>query len=244
MIKLTKRRLLFVVGMIILAGLALWGADTFAGERGRTPDPASNASVGDVQAQGGVASVGDVQAHGGAGGGGGAGGAGGAGGVGGTGGAGGAANVGDLSTASSSQSDASASASTASSSDNSNTVSVAYNATRNNNTPGVYLGGLYPSANCMGVGNLGVSAPGFGIGGGKSYPDPECDKRETARSFMALGYPQEALFILCSTQAARVLARCPYEALPEPEPVKCSDEQCEQAIEKKMDDMRKVWEGE
>ena len=159
---------------------------------------------------------------------------------------GGVANVGDVSAATSSSSAASSSAATSSdaSADNSVTNAVAFNATRNNNTPGVYLGGLYPSANCMGVGNLGVSAPGFGIGGGKSYPDPECDKRETARSFMALGYPQEALFILCSTQAARVLARCPYEALPEPEPVKCSDEQCEQAIEKKMDDMRKVWEGE
>lgn len=85
------------------------------------------------------------------------------------------------------------------------------------NTPDVNLGGLFPSSSCMGVGQLGVGVQGFGIGGGKSFVDEECDKRETARSFAALGYSGEALVILCSTKAAQVLEVCPGR--PQPAPV-------------------------
>jgi hypothetical protein len=83
-------------------------------------------------------------------------------------------------------------------------------------TPDVSLGGIFPSSSCMGVANLGVSGVGFGVGGGKSYVDKECDKRETARSFGALGYATEALVILCSTEAAQVLDSCPRAAVAPP----------------------------
>jgi len=103
-----------------------------------------------------------------------------------------------------------------SSADNSITFEAAK--TRDN-TPDVALGGLFPSAVCMGVANGGVSAAGFGVGAGKSYRDLECDKRETARSFAAIGYTREALIILCSTEAAKVLESCPAAVPPVVTPV-------------------------
>lgn len=111
----------------------------------------------------------------------------------------------------------------ASGSDNDISVEFAAAKTRHN-TPGVSLGGIFPSAVCMGVINGGVSAPGFGIGAGKSYVDEECDKRETARSFAALGYTREALVILCSTKAAQVLEECGLQV--PVAPVTCPERQC------------------
>lgn len=125
--------------------------------------------------------------------------------------------------AQSAKSDSASVSDSASSANNSITFEAAQRAYKN--TPDVNLGGLFPSSSCMGVANAGVSGAGFGIGGGKSYVDTECDKRETARSFAALGYTAEALTILCSTEAAQVLPVCPGSppAAPVCEPATCPD---------------------
>lgn len=49
------------------------------------------------------------------------------------------------------------------------------------NTPGVALGGLYPSAPCMGTSNLGGSGPGLSLAFGTSWIDTNCQLMETAR---------------------------------------------------------------
>ena len=49
------------------------------------------------------------------------------------------------------------------------------------NTPGVALGGLYPSAPCMGTSNIGGSGPGFSLGIGTSWTDKNCQIMETSR---------------------------------------------------------------
>jgi len=49
------------------------------------------------------------------------------------------------------------------------------------NTPGMALGGLYPSAPCMGTSNIGGSGPGFSLGIGTSWTDKNCQIMETSR---------------------------------------------------------------
>lgn len=50
-----------------------------------------------------------------------------------------------------------------------------------NNTPSIGLGGLYPSAPCMGTSNIGGSGPGFSVGFGTSWTDKNCQIMETSR---------------------------------------------------------------
>lgn len=59
-----------------------------------------------------------------------------------------------------------------------------------------------PTAPCRVAGSLGVSAPIGGISLGGSKRDKECDAREAARAFAALGDTQSALKLLCTTKAA------------------------------------------
>jgi hypothetical protein len=58
--------------------------------------------------------------------------------------------------------------------------------------------------------SIGASAPLGGLSFGSSKLDEQCDKRETARSFAAIGQTDAALQILCSTKAAKAakIAAC------------------------------------
>lgn len=112
------------------------------------------------------------------------------------------------------------------------------------NTPDVSLGSLFPSADCMGAANFGGSVAGFGVGGGKTYVNVDCEKRETARSFAAFGRYVEAIMLLCATQAAREsMEKCPADPVPPPQ---CDTGTCEAAaskvIQERVDRMREIWQ--
>lgn len=72
----------------------------------------------------------------------------------------------------------------------------------------VGLGGLYPSAPCMGTSNIGGGNPFFNVAVGTSWESKECQVRETARSFAAIGLTQDAVAILCSSEYASMAPSC------------------------------------
>ena len=72
----------------------------------------------------------------------------------------------------------------------------------------VGLGSLYPSAPCMGTSNVGGGNPFFNIAVGTSWESKECQIRETARSFSAVGLTNDAIAILCSSEYAAVAPSC------------------------------------
>jgi len=72
----------------------------------------------------------------------------------------------------------------------------------------VGLGGLYPSAPCMGTSNIGGGNPFFNVAVGTSWESKECQIRETARSFSAVGLTNDAIAILCSSEYAAVAPSC------------------------------------
>ena len=74
--------------------------------------------------------------------------------------------------------------------------------------PDFTLGNVYPTAPCMGSSQIGGSGVGFSVGVGTSWTDHECGKRETARSFAAIGLKDDALAILCSSEYAAVAPIC------------------------------------
>lgn len=76
------------------------------------------------------------------------------------------------------------------------------------NTPGVIAPNTYPTAPCMGSSSVGGSGVGFGVSFGTSWTDKECGLRETARSFMSMGLPTDALAILCSSEFAAAAPSC------------------------------------
>ena len=72
--------------------------------------------------------------------------------------------------------------------------------------PDVHAPPAYPTAPCRIAKSVGLSFGqtfSAGAGGGWSELDPDCDRRETARSFAALGQFGAALLILCNTTAAK-----------------------------------------
>lgn len=73
------------------------------------------------------------------------------------------------------------------------------------NTPGVGLGGLYPSSPCMGTTNIGGSGPGIGLAFGTSWIDTNCQLMETARFA-----PTEAdkKFVWCKSDYAKGSPSC------------------------------------
>ena len=73
---------------------------------------------------------------------------------------------------------------------------------------GVALGSLYPSAPCMGTSNVGGGNPFFNIAVGTSWESKECQIRETARSFSAVGLTNDAIAILCSSEYAAMAPSC------------------------------------
>ena len=86
----------------------------------------------------------------------------------------------------------------------SNTFSIEYP----QQVAGVALGSLYPSAPCMGTSNVGGGNPFFNIAVGTSWESKECQIRETARSFSAVGLTNDAIAILCSSEYAAVAPSC------------------------------------
>jgi len=88
-----------------------------------------------------------------------------------------------------------------------------YNNKTEKNTPSVVMSNIMPTAPCMGSSSVGGSGVGFGISVGSSWTDNDCTKRETARSFAALGLNEDAVAILCSSEAAAVAPSCKAKAV-------------------------------
>lgn len=107
---------------------------------------------------------------------------------------------------------------------------------------------LYPTDPCMSVASGGAQTQIVGVGFGKSYANPECEKREAIRAAQALGMLAESRLIWCSLEVARILPECPMTAMPPTEPIKCDTSECVQAVEQRMDErmqrMEEVWKGE
>ena len=61
---------------------------------------------------------------------------------------------------------------------------------------------VYPTAPCRITGGVGGQIAGGGLSFGGSKIDAECELRETARSFAAIGRGDLALRLLCATEAA------------------------------------------
>ncbi len=76
------------------------------------------------------------------------------------------------------------------------------------NTPDVILSNIAPSADCMGVTTLGGSLAGVSAAGGTSWESKPCQLRETARIFHALGKPDDAIAIMCSSEYAAAAPSC------------------------------------
>ena len=67
---------------------------------------------------------------------------------------------------------------------------------------------VYPSGNCYGGWSAGLGLPGVNLSGGKAVLDDQCDMRETARMFAAVGERELAVMLLCQTEAATYLPEC------------------------------------
>lgn len=74
--------------------------------------------------------------------------------------------------------------------------------------PGVVTPQVYPTAPCMGSSAVGGSGIGFGFSVGTSWKDDECGIRETARSFVSLGLPVDAIKVLCTSAYAAAAPSC------------------------------------
>lgn len=156
----------------------------------------------------------------------------------------------DASSQSSSQSDSQANATSGdstSSADNAVSVSVE-GAKVPKYVASVVQANLYPTDPCMSVASGGAQTQIVGVGFGKSYANPECEKREAIRAAQALGMLAESRLIWCSLEVARILPECPMTAMPPTEPIKCDTAECVQAVEQRMDErmqrMEKVWKGD
>jgi hypothetical protein len=67
---------------------------------------------------------------------------------------------------------------------------------------------VYPSGNCYGGWSAGLGLPGVNVSGGKAVLDRQCDMRETARMFAAVGEREQAVMLLCLTDAGKLLPDC------------------------------------
>lgn len=63
--------------------------------------------------------------------------------------------------------------------------------------PDINAPAIYASGPCSSGKSVGLAGPGFGISGGKTSTDPQCDRREVARVLMGVN-PALALKVLCS----------------------------------------------
>jgi hypothetical protein len=71
------------------------------------------------------------------------------------------------------------------------------------NTASANMPNLTSTAPCVISLSGGLGAAGFNIGGGKTKIDPECNIRETARTFAGLGEVGLALTIACTSEVAK-----------------------------------------
>lgn len=71
------------------------------------------------------------------------------------------------------------------------------------NTASANMPNLTSTAPCVLSMSGGLGAAGFNIGGGKTKIDPECNIRETARTFAGLGEVGLALTIACTSEVAK-----------------------------------------
>jgi len=67
------------------------------------------------------------------------------------------------------------------------------------NTPNIFSGYIAPSDPCMGGANGAVSVPGFGLGGGKTTINADCERREWFRVMMQSGHSEIAMKIWCAS---------------------------------------------
>lgn len=72
--------------------------------------------------------------------------------------------------------------------------------------PSIAPPAVYASGVCVRGYSAGLSVPGASLGGGKSYPDPECDIREAARVLDGIGAHALALKVACTLAAVKAVA--------------------------------------
>lgn len=77
--------------------------------------------------------------------------------------------------------------------------------------PNVYAPNIYPTAPCMGSSSAGAGWLGFGMSGGTSWTDHECQLQEAARNA-----PTQAdrVFVWCKTEAAKGAPSCQGIVMP------------------------------
>lgn len=73
------------------------------------------------------------------------------------------------------------------------------------NVPSVYAPNIYPTAPCMGSSSVGAGWVGFGMSGGSSWVDTECQLQEAARNAPT---PADRVFVWCKTEAAKGAPSC------------------------------------
>jgi len=90
-----------------------------------------------------------------------------------------------------------------------NTQSVGgYSYKEEKQAPAVLAPSISPTSPCMGSSSGGGSGAGFGLSFGSSWTDGECNTRETARLFHAMGLAGDALAVLCSSEYAKSAPSC------------------------------------
>ncbi len=79
------------------------------------------------------------------------------------------------------------------------------------NVPNVYAPNIYPTAPCMGSSSVGAGWVGFGMSGGSSWTDTECQLQEAARNAPT---PADRVFVWCKTAAAKGAPSCQGIVMP------------------------------
>jgi hypothetical protein len=90
------------------------------------------------------------------------------------------------------------------------------------NVPSVFAPGLSAAGleTCLGSASGGVSVVGFGLTGGSSTPDPNCNARLDARTLWSLGLKKAAVARLClSTDIYRSMPEVCAQYMPQVQPV-------------------------
>lgn len=81
------------------------------------------------------------------------------------------------------------------------------------NVPNVYAPNIYPTAPCMGSSSAGAGWLGFGMSGGTSWVDRECQLMEASRNAPT---PADRIYVWCKSESAKGAPSC---AGLSPEPV-------------------------
>jgi hypothetical protein len=73
------------------------------------------------------------------------------------------------------------------------------------NVPNIYAPNIYPTAPCMGSSSVGAGWVGFGMSGGTSWVDTECQLQEAARNAPT---SVDRVYVWCKTAAAKGAPSC------------------------------------